>query len=311
MTKTATRVAGIGVLLLTGCGAEQAVEARQEAQAAGSRPVVATVNYPLAYLAERIGGEAVEVRFDAPPDVDPAHWQPGADEIVALQSADLLLLNGAGYAGWLRTAALPSAIQVDTSAGFRDRLVERADRITHTHGPEGEHSHAGTAYTTWLDQRLAILQAAAVRDALAARLPARREELDARYEELERELQALDARLAAAVAQDPRRAVVFSHPVYQYLVERYRLNGHSLHWEPDEEPTTEQWAELEALVSEHGAHVLLWEGEPLAATVAGLEERGVASFVFAPCGNRPESGDLMSVMAANAQALERAFGSTD
>ena len=34
--------------------------------------VVAAVNYPLAYMAERIGGDEVEVRFPAPPDVDPA-----------------------------------------------------------------------------------------------------------------------------------------------------------------------------------------------------------------------------------------------
>ena len=38
--------------------------------------VVYTVNYPLAYFAERIGGEAVEVHFPAPPDEDPAYWEP-------------------------------------------------------------------------------------------------------------------------------------------------------------------------------------------------------------------------------------------
>ena len=35
-----------------------------------------TVNYPLAYFAERIGGDLAQVTFPAPPDVDPAFWMP-------------------------------------------------------------------------------------------------------------------------------------------------------------------------------------------------------------------------------------------
>jgi zinc transport system substrate-binding protein len=49
---------------------------------------------------------------------------------------------------------------------------------------------------------------------------------------------------------------------------------------------------------------MLWEGEPLEATVNGLEELGVGSLLFDPCGNVPDSGDFMTVMAANAGALE-------
>jgi zinc transport system substrate-binding protein len=50
---------------------------------------------------------------------------------------------------------------------------------------------------------------------------------------------------------------------------------------------------------------MVWEGEPLAKTVADLEARGISSVVFDPCGNRPEEGDYLSVMAANAAALEK------
>jgi hypothetical protein len=34
---------------------------------------------------------------------------------------------------------------------------------------------------------------------------------------------------------------------------------------------------------------------------------GVESIVFRPCGNRPASGNLLSVMLDNVIALERAF----
>ena len=110
--------------------------------------VVAVVNYPLAYMAERIGGEHVEVRFSVPADVDPAFWQPTAEDILAMQAADVILCNGAGYANWMSTATLPTSRVVDTSAAFSGRLIARTDLVTHTHGPDGDHAHGDTAFTT-------------------------------------------------------------------------------------------------------------------------------------------------------------------
>jgi hypothetical protein len=40
-----------------------------------------TVNYPLTYFAERIGGDLVSVVFPAPPDVDPAFWVPDTAKV--------------------------------------------------------------------------------------------------------------------------------------------------------------------------------------------------------------------------------------
>jgi len=296
---------------LVGCGVESAPHAKTRADDGDGRLVVAAVNYPLAYLAERIGGDAVDVVFPAPANVDPAYWQPQAEDIARFQEADLILLNGAGYAGWTRYATLPLSRLVDTSEAFADRLVKLANLVTHSHGPEGDHSHGATAFTTWLDPRLATLQAAAVRDALVARRPEAADAFQAAFAELEADLSQLDVRLAAAVAQAPQRAVIFSHPVYDYLAQRYGIAGASLHWEPDQEPTVEQWKELEQLAAEHGARWLVWEGEPLAATVEGLNARGVKSAVFDPCGNRPDQGDLLVVMSANAEAFERVFGAGD
>ena len=48
---------------------------------------------------------------------------------------------------------------------------------------------------------------------------------------------------------------------------------------------------------------MLWEAEPLATTRAKLAERGVASHVYAPMGNRPEEGDLMSGGERNVRSL--------
>jgi zinc transport system substrate-binding protein len=265
---------------------------------------VSTVNYPLAYFADRLGGDHVEVVFPAPDDEDPATWSPDTETIVRYQTADLILVNGAGYAKWVERATLPASRVIDTTMAAGDRLLELDGAVTHSHGPEGEHEHGGWAFTTWLDPTLAVEQARAVAAALSHRLPAARPAIAERLTALETDLTALDDRLAAAAEVIRDEPLLFSHPVYQYLIARYNLNGTEIHWEPDVAPDGTMWSELDHLLEHHDARWMLWEGGPLDSTVTALEERGIASVVFSPCGNAPAEGDWMTVMSANAEALE-------
>ena len=53
--------------------------------------LIYTVNYPLQYFAQRIGGEFVTVKFPAPPGIDPAFWNPDTKTVAEYQSADVIL----------------------------------------------------------------------------------------------------------------------------------------------------------------------------------------------------------------------------
>ena len=150
--------------------------------------VVAVSNHPLESFASRIGGEHVEVVWLIPDGIDPAYWTPAGEDVADMQSADLILLNGATYEKWLPTASLPSSRTVDTSAKVADQLVE-TDGPVHSHGPDGEHSHAGTAFTTWLDPEIAVAQATAVRDALVQVAPQHQVTFDSNYGLLVRDIQ--------------------------------------------------------------------------------------------------------------------------
>ena len=296
------------MVLLAGCSPrDDAPRGEGAAGTARSRPVVYTVNYPLAWMAERIGGEWVEVVFPVPAEVDPAFWRPAPEEIAAYQEADLILLNGAGYANWTRSAFLPESKLEDTSAGFADRILRVDGAVTHAHGPGGEHAHGEEAFTVWLDPTLAVLQGAAIRDAFSSRWPAHAEAFAAGQAGLEHDLLALDEEMAAVMSGHAATPLVFSHPVYQYFVGRYGLTARSVHWEPDEIPDEAQWNELGQLRADHPAAWMVWEGEPRAETTRRLEEAGVRSVVFDPCGNRPAEGDFLGVMRANAAAMRRAL----
>ena len=102
--------------------------------------------------------------------------------------------------------------------------------------------------------------------------------------------------------------ILYSHPVYQYLQRRYELNGVALHWEPNQEPTASDWAQLDALLLTHPAKLMLWEGEPTPATRKALASRGITAVVFNPQGNRSAGADFASTLRRSIERLAEADG---
>jgi zinc transport system substrate-binding protein len=277
------------------------------APSAAERLTIYTVNYPLQYFAERIAGEQAEVVFPAPADVDPVFWKPDAATIGAYQRADLVLLNGANYAKWVDQVSLPRRRLVNTSAAFAERFIKAGTDIAHSHGAGAEHAHAGIAFTTWLDPRQALQQAKSIEQALVKKRPQAQAEFESNFAALESDLRALDEQLKETLSKARVQVLLASHPVYQYLARAYDLELHGVLWEPDEIPNEAEWNDLGSLAAEKAAKWMLWEGEPLAESVARLERMGIGSLVLDPCGNVPQRGDFLSVMQTNLAQLRRAF----
>ncbi len=263
-------------------------------------------NYPLAYFAQRITGDTERVFFPSI-DGDPAFWEPSPDDISTIQQCDPLVLNGATYEKWRKTVTLPENRIVDTSSGFADQLIEVENAVTHQHGPEGTHSHGGTAFITWIDFSLAIKQAQATADSLARAKTVAPDQLDKNLAALVGDLEALDRDLRELSSKKPKLKLVASHPIYQYLARGYDLDIQAMHWEPEDYPDEEQWQALEKTLAQHPAKTMLWEGEPLEKSVQRLKEMGVASVVFDPCANSPDSGDFLTVMKQNIENLRPLF----
>ena len=269
--------------------------------------VVYVVNYPLLYFAERIGGTAVQAEFPAPPLGDPPDWHPEPARIAEYQAADLIVRNGATYAKWIDLVTLPESKVVDTSTRFADRFITVEDATTHSHGPEGEHTHGETAFTAWLDPLLAIEQARAIHDAFVAARREQEADFDTNFAALQSDLEALDARLVSLTRNAGDAPLLASHPVYQYFARRYGLNLESVHFEPDEMPDEAAWRALEQLVASHPARWMIWEGQPSDDIVDRLMSMGIGSVVYDPAGNRPADGDFLAVMQQNVLNLQAIF----
>ena len=275
------------------------------ATVAQERPRIIAVNYALKYLAEQLVGDAAEVIYPVPEDVDPSFWRPSIADISAIQSADLILLNGAGFATWIDRVSLPRSRLVNTSAAIKDQYIVTKS-ITHSHGDGGEHSHEGLASYVWLDPTLAAAQAEAVANAISRRNLAPDSDVEARLASLLAELEALDAQAASDLAAATDVQMIATHPRYQYFAARYGLSVSSLEWEAGDMPSPEQLSDLEALIGQTGARVLLWEAEPPAAALDAAAELGLANVIFEPLARMPDNPAMTEVFAQAVREISQA-----
>jgi putative ABC transport system permease protein len=272
-------------------------------QPTNAKKRVAVVNYPLQYFTKRIAGDYVEVFFPVPREEDPAFWKPQDKDIEEYQRADLILLNGAEYEKWLPAAVLPLTRQVVTSQAFADRYVKNGEVVTHSHGPQGMHSHGLIDFNTWMDPTQAALQAQSIHDALARLLPAATKDFDSNLKALQKDLGEIDAAIQQASATLGNSPLLGSHPVYQYAARRYGWNLQSVHWEPDEMPSDEEWQKFEKLHRDHPGKIMIWEEDPLPTVAERLRKMGIEPIAFETCASEPEKGDYLAAMKSNAARL--------
>lgn len=273
---------------------------------AQDRPQVIAVNKALQYFAERLLRDAADVVFPVPEGVDPSFWRPSIADISTVQSADLILLNGAGFATWIDRVSLPRSRIVNTSAGIEDRFIV-TESITHSHGDGGEHSHEGLASYTWLDPTLAIAQAEAIAAAVIARDLAASEDVEARLEGLRAELTAMDATARDALSGAEGVAMIATHPRYQYFARRYDLSITSLEWDAGAMPSAEELADLERLATELDARVLIWEAEPPGDAIEAATSLGLTSVVFEPYAGQSTYDTFLDAYADAVSGISEAI----
>ncbi len=282
----------------------------EAADVALSPLAIATVSYPLQFFAERIGGPHVRVSLEAPPEDEPSSWSPSAEAIGVFQAADRILLFGAGFAKWTERVSLPESKTIDTSASFGDLFITIESAMVHSHGPEGEHSHAEIASDTWLDPILAVRQAAAIRDALAAARPEARDEFEERFRAVEAELLALDGRLSKAFAPVAGRPVASAGPSFAYLARRYELELVIVPLGGETVMGADGWHDVEHALEPRSPKWMLWARTPPPEVAGRLHELGVQTIVFDASVRSPSTGDYFTVMAGNVVAVETALSET-
>ncbi len=277
---------------------------------AQERPRIVAVNHALQSMAERIAGDTADVLFLVPEGVDPSFWRPSISDISTIQSADLILLNGAGFATWIDRVSLPRARIVNTSSAIAERFIT-TESITHSHGDGGEHSHEGLASYLWLDPELAAEQATAIANAMINRDLAPEAEVQDRLDAIHAELSELDSELRDTLADAQDIVFVATHPRYQYFAQAYELEIVSLEWEAGATPDDSQMSALSALTQKQGAKILIWEAEPTSAAKEAVASMELESVTFPPLAMPNGDKTYLETMRAAAASLAAAAMKSD
>lgn len=282
-------IAGIGLLAVLVAGVvfwnNQNKQPVAITPVVGEKITVGATFYPLAYLAEQIGGDLVQVINATPVGVEPHDYEPSPRELIKLQQAKVFLINGAGLDPWAEKAAADWKSKGQTVLVMSDTVTVLPPAEEHGgHEDEDAHNHGAFDPHFWLDPVRARQMSGVIRDALIAADPVNSDAYRTNTINLLQRLSDLHTAFEQGLAQCQSRTVVAAHDAYNYLAKRYNLEMHAIAGlSPDAEPSARRLAELTDLVKTEGISTIFFEtltSRQLADTLA--REAGVKTAVLNP-----------------------------
>jgi len=299
------RRARVAVVVVLALGAVSACVGGTAADASeGAKVDVVAAFYPVAYAAQRVGGDKASVVNLTPAGAEPHDLELTPKQIDTVLDADVAFVMGRGFQ--------PA---VEAAARNRDgATVVVLDRL------RAEARAAGTKLDTsdphvWLDPVSMRVIVREVQTALTKADPKGRAVYTRNADAFVAELDALDERFRTGLADCDRKLVVTAHEAFGHLARRYGLRQEGVAGlAPDAEPDPRRLAALADLSRREGVTVVFTEelvSPRIAETLA--REAGVRTAVLGPLegltAQAQRRGETyVSVMDENLGQLRSALG---
>lgn len=261
--------------------------------------------YPLAFAAERIGGDCVSVTNLTPAGVEPHDLELTPDAVEAIATADVVLYFGGGF-----QPAIEDAVQ-DAEGHAVDVLG-----AVSTVPAKGEEAEEGLTVDphVWLDPILFADIVATTADALEGTGVHGSCDLSGSADVLSSDLIDLDAAFRAGLSGCEQDVFITTHAAFGYLAAAYGLRQEAIAGlEPQVEPSARRLAELKAFVQREGISTIFTEelvSPDVAETLAA--EAGVNTAVLFTIEGLTDQeavadDDYLSLMRGNLDALRTAL----
>lgn len=267
---------------------------------------VVTSTYPLTFVAERVGGDHVDVTSLAKPGQEPHDLELGIQETAEVTDADLFVY-GAGL-----QPAVDEAAEQNAEGAVVEALETIAENDPAIGGARPSKVIEGDPHF-WLDPRAVGTVAQEVADQLAELDPTNAEDYRENVAELLGELVEVDGRTATALDDCDRRTVVVSHDAFGYYGYRYDLElAPVAGLSPEAEPSPAHIAELQELIRSEGITTVFSEtlaSPKMAETLSA--DLGLETAVLDPIeglSDETSGEDYLSLMRQNAEVLAEANG---
>lgn len=195
------------------------------ASAASPLKVVASFSI-LGDLVARVGGEHVALTTIVGPNGDGHVYEPTPQDARNAAAADLVVVNGLGFEGWLERLIDASGYkgEVATASAGVETIAGEDEHEVETAGSGGHHQ-GGVDPHAWQSIPNAVIYVKNIADALCTADAADCAAYRANAAAYTMDLTTLDARIRADVAAIPaeRRKVITSHDAFGYFAKTYGI----------------------------------------------------------------------------------------
>lgn len=239
--------------------------------------VVASL-YPVAFLAEQIGGDLVSVKTVVPPGVEPHDFDPSLRDVADMYRSELVIVNGAGVDRWAERLEGDLA-----EKGVRVVVLARPpDLMDVARGDDSDAQEAGAKDPHfWLDPIAYRKSASAILQALIDADPRHASVYRMNFGRFEREIAILDAHFRTLSGDQCRLdTVIVSHNAFSYLARRYGFDARSIAGiNPEQEVSAGELAAVIRFMKEKNIRYVL--NEPLGSmAVATTIRREISAEVL-------------------------------
>lgn len=301
----------------------------------GGKPQIAAAFYPLEFLADRIGGDLVDVTDLTQAGGEPHDLEIGIQQTAALTEADLIVFESdfqPAVDDSVEQNAEGEVLDVADVVDLQEFGTEEGEAVDHEHSDD-EHSdedhsdedhsdedHAGHDHGSdsgtdphfWLDPA----RMAEVGDAMAERLaeidPDHAEDYRTNAEALHTELTDLDTAFTDGLADCQRDIIVSTHDAFGYWDKYGVYVAPVVGLTPDAEPTPAALSRLQQLIKDEGITTIFYERLASTRYTDSLkDDLDLSTEVLDPVEALTEetaSQDYVSLMQSNLAAVRQANG---
>jgi zinc transport system substrate-binding protein len=292
----------------------------------GKMPVAASI-YPLAFLAEQVGGDFVSVTQITPGGIEPHDYDPSPRKIALVYDAKIFLMNGSGvdpWAGNLYTDLQSKKITVWNASQHLDLLAlpgikSWTEKDMMQPDVEKRYPYGISDPHFWLDPleferaARAITEEFKIADAPVLDSP-RQNAYEQNFQRLSASLRRLDSEYVSGLKNCALNKVIVSHDAFRYLAKHYNFETIAISGiSPDEDPSPKHLADLADLAKKNGIKYIFFEtlvSPKLAETIAS--EIGAKTLVLNPIEGLTAEDirngkNYISLMEENLQNLRAAL----
>ncbi|MFD4256164.1 metal ABC transporter substrate-binding protein [Streptomyces sp. NPDC058534] len=309
-----TAAAALGLGTLSACAGDSAAAGNTD-----KFDVVASF-YPMAFLAEQVGGDHVNVTSLTEPGQEPHDLEISAKQRAQLEETDAaLFLKGlqpsadeaiaqSGAETKIDAATLTALEEHGSEVGGHERSEDEHAEHGHDHGEEG-----GKDPHIWLDPVKYAEVAEGVGKAFEKADPDHAADYKKNTEALVAKLGGLNTKFETGLKDTKTKVFITTHSAFGYLAERYGLTEEAISGlSPESEPSGARVKELEKMAKADGVSTVFYEtlvSDKTAKTVA--KDANLRTDVLDPIEgitDKSRGDDYFQVMEANLKALRTALG---